>query len=188
MRGSLVHGEPLDRLPARRPAEANRADGARSLRRLHDALRPTADAGTGGTRAGLALRRGPAAGRSDAPPRDPSRWPVRQAAAQPERGAAEASRSVEIRVQGDQVHREYPPYHGAAAHDLERCRAQRGRLLRKREPRRGPPALEPGHRATHRRAPAAPHTALQWLREPGGEPLRRDGLAPLLLGEAPWRR
>jgi sulfoxide reductase catalytic subunit YedY len=50
--------------------------------------------------------------------------------------------------------------------------APRIRLLLQREPARGPPALEPGHRAPHRRGrpvrPQAPDADVQRLRGPGG--------------------
>ena len=66
---------------------------------------------------------------------------------------------------------------------LEPRRRRRVRLLRQRESRGRPPALEPGDRAPHRRAcrQAPPDAALQRLRRAGGEPLRRHGPAEILL-------
>ena len=53
----------------------------------------------------LALCRGPAARRGDAPARDPCRRPLRRDAAEPERCAASPRRALEVRVQGHQVDR-----------------------------------------------------------------------------------
>ena len=45
----------------------------------------------------------------------------------------------------------------------------------------GPPALEPGHRAAHRRVPPAQDADVQRLRRPGGVALRGDGPQEALL-------
>ena len=76
----------------------------------------------------------------------------------------------------------------AAADHLEPRGAGRVRLLRQREPGGRSPALEPGHRAAHRRVPAAPDAAVQRLRRAGRAPLRRHGPAQVLLMAAVMRR
>ena len=48
-----------------------------------------------------------------------------------------------------------------------RLRPERIRLLRQRESARGPSALEPGHRAAHRRIRTAPDADVQRLRGTG---------------------
>ena len=73
---------------------------------------------------------------------------------------------------------------------------ERVRLLFQRQPGGRPPALEPGHRAAHRRGrpvrQAAADAAVQRLRRSGGEPLRRHGPEGELLSMPPraarWRR
>ena len=59
------------------------------------------------------------------------------------------------------------------------------RLLLQREPYEGPSALEPGHRAAHRRVPPAQDPAVQRLRRSGRVPLRGDGSEQVLLGRPP---
>ena len=51
-------------------------------------------------------------------------------------------------------------------------RPARVRLLRQRQPRGRPPALEPGHRAAHRRVRPPQDAAVQRLRRRGRQPLR----------------
>ena len=101
-------------------------------------------------------------------PADASRRrPLRPGAAEPERRAGPPRRSVEVRLQGHQVDREDRADSGPAADDLERGGPGRVRLLRQRESRRRPPALEPGDRAAHRRGRAPADASLQRLRRAG---------------------
>ena len=72
--------------------------------------------------AGLALRRGPAAGRGDAPADHPGGRPLRRDPAQPERRADPAGRALEVRLQGHQVDRADQPGREAAADLLEHSR------------------------------------------------------------------
>src|SRR5439155_23195059 len=72
LRGGLVDGDPVDRLPARVAAQARRADRAGEVRRVHHLARPQSVPGAeaGVLRllvARLALRRRAPAGRGDAP-------------------------------------------------------------------------------------------------------------------------
>ena len=60
-------------------------------------------------------------------------------------------------------------------------RPARVRLLRQRESGGRPSALEPGHRAPHRRAQPPQDAAVQRLRRPGREPVRGHGPAHELL-------
>ena len=85
---------------------------------------------------------------------------------------------VEVRLQERQVHRQVRLHRQAAAHLLERERAQRVRLLLQRESAGGPSPLVPGARAPHRFQRLSqdhPHADVQRLRRPGGQPLLRDG-------------
>jgi hypothetical protein len=70
-------------------------------------------------------------------------------------------------------------------HRLEQGRAQEYGFLFQREPRGGPPALEPGHRAAHRRrrpvCQEAQDADVQRLRGPGGAAVRRHGPQEVLL-------
>ena len=61
---------------------------------------------------------------------------------------------------------------------------ERVRLLRQREPGGGSSALEPGHRAAHRRARAPQDAAVQRLRRAGRQPLQRHGPAQELLAQS----
>ena len=107
LRRGLVDGDPLGGLSARRGARARRAAGrARSTwpsrpwcgRRRCRGSRAFPDAR-------LALRRGAAARRGDAPADDPGGRALRRGAAEPERRAAPAGGAVEVRLQVDQVDR-----------------------------------------------------------------------------------
>ena len=86
----------------------------REVRGVHDAAgaRPDARAAAAGAR--LAVRRGAAAGRGDAPADDPRRRPLRRGAAESERRAAPARGAVEVRLQEHQVDREHPVRRGPA--------------------------------------------------------------------------
>ena len=83
------------------------------------------------------------------------------------RRADPAGHPVEIRFQRHQIHRQNQAGRDATAHDLERSGPERIRLLRQREPAGGPSALEPGHRAAHRRIRPAPDADVQRLRGTG---------------------
>src|SRR5687767_13701155 len=76
----LVDGHPLARLLARQAADRGRAAGERQIRALRDAARPGADARPARPLVYLAVRRGAAAGRGDAPAGDPQHRPLRQGA------------------------------------------------------------------------------------------------------------
>ena len=65
----------------------------------------------------------------------------------------------------------------AAEDDVEQDGARRIRLLRQRQSRGRPSALEPGQGAPHRRVLQAQDAALQRLRRSGGEPLHGHGPA-----------
>ena len=69
----------------------------------------------------------------------------------------------------------------AAAQHLAAARAERVRLLRQREPGGGPPALDAGLGAPHRRVPPPQDAAVQRLRRSGGLAVRRHGPAAQVL-------
>ncbi len=115
----MVDGDPLVGVPAGQAARAGRTDGRRRIRRVRDAARPHAHARPEGGRASLAVHRGSADGRSDAPADAPGGRPVRARAARPERCAAPAGGAVEVRLQGNQVDREDHAAVDAAGDDLE---------------------------------------------------------------------
>jgi sulfoxide reductase catalytic subunit YedY len=75
------------------------------VRRVHDAPASVRDAGTAHVRSAVAVRRGAAHGRSDAPAHAHGRWPLRQGASQSEWGAAARAYPMEVRLQEWQVHR-----------------------------------------------------------------------------------
>ena len=148
LRRGVVDGDPVGRLPARRPREAPRADAPR---------RSTSRSRRCSTRSRCPGQR-----------RDVLDWPyveglrideamnplallavglLRPRAAEPERRAAAARGALEVRLQGDQVDREDPLRREASRRRLEPDGAERVRLLREREPRGRPPALEPGARS-----------------------------------------
>ena len=167
VRGTLVDGDSVGRLPARGSLEALPADLEGKVRRLHDAARPEADAGPARRLARLALRGRPAHRRGDASAHAPRSRAVRPRAAEPERGTVAARRAVEIWFQGHQVDRRDPLHRAPAAHVLEHCGARRVRLLCECEPRSRSSALEPGERAADRRRSFrgnAADAALQRLR------------------------
>ena len=85
--------------------------GQRQVRRVRDAGATRRDAGPARPvpGAGLALCRGAAPGRGDAPADDPGGRPLRRDAAQPERRAAPAGGAVEVRLQEHQVDRAHQP-------------------------------------------------------------------------------
>src|SRR5690606_28493273 len=89
--------------------------------------------------------------------------------------------------QVDQVHRRDRLRRGDAAHRLEPGAAVGVRLLLQRESRRGPPALEPGHRTPDQRhhQPAVrrpdPDEAVQRICAAGGAPVPGDGPADVAL-------
>ena len=106
--------------------------GGVEYRRFRDAARPHTHARPDGGRPSLAVRRGSADGRSDAPADPPGGRPVRARAARPERCAAPAGGAVEIRLQGNQVDREDHAAVDAAADDLEHGCTERVRVLLQR--------------------------------------------------------
>src|SRR5215510_6557120 len=184
--GSLVDGDPVDRLPARLAAQARRADRAGEVRRVHHVARPQP---VSGAEAGilrllvarLALRRGASPRRGDAPAHAPDGRHVRQGAAQSERRAGARGDPVEVRLQERQVHRPDPPGGRAAQDRVGEGGATGVRLLLQRQPRGEPSALEPGRRTPHRRIPPPAHAAVQRLRRSGGFALRRNGPQEVLL-------
>src|SRR5690606_14514287 len=94
------------RLSARRSAEAVRAQLAREVRAVLHVERPAADAGPALSRAEMAVPRGAAYRRGDAPVDAAHGRHVRPRAAEPERRAASADRPVEVRFQEHQVRSE----------------------------------------------------------------------------------
>ena len=106
-----------------------------------------------------------------------------QVLAEPERGACPGRDPLEVRVQERQVHRAHPPHRHRAEDGMEQERAPGVRLLFQREPHGGPSALEPGHRAAHRRVPPAEDADVQRLRRPGRLALHGDGSEEVLLQE-----
>ncbi len=79
-------------------------------------------------------------------------------------------------LQGHQVHRPDPTWWRRMPPTTWNRDSPDGvRLLFQREPASGPSALEPGHRAAHRRVRPAGDADVQRLRRPGGQPLRRHG-------------
>ena len=146
-------------------------------------LDPDADAGPEHRRARLAVRRGPADGRGDAPADDPRDRSLRRRSCRRRtarrcgswcRGSTASrasSRSSRSRWSTTQ-----PPTTWNIA------RAGRVRLLREREPEARSPALEPGDRAAHRRVGAPQDADVQRLRRSGREPLHGHGPRCPLLG------
>ena len=98
---------------------------------------------------GLRLRRG------DASARAPDHRPLRPRSAAAGRRPGPPDHAMEVRLQGHQVDRQDHPDRHPAAHELAGVLAERVRLLRERQPDARAPALEPGHRAAHRRGPGA---------------------------------
>ena len=136
--------------------QAPRADLAGEVRRVHDAARPGADAGaaaaacsTGRTSRGCASTRRCtrstllAVGLYGKALPNQNGAPLRLVV--PWKYGFKGIKSI-VKIA---LHR------AAAADDLEPRGAERVRLLREREPRGRPPALEPGDRAAHRRVPDA---------------------------------
>ena len=75
---------------------------------------------------------------------------VRQGAAAPERRAGAPGRALEVRLQEHQIHRAHHAGRPSSPPTLwKRSQPARVRLLRQRQPRRAPPALEPGERPRH---------------------------------------
>ena len=120
---------------------------------------PRADARPAPRRARVALPRGAAHRRGDELAPAARDRHVRPRPAQPERRAAAAGGAVEVRLQGHQVDRLDPARRDPARDHLEHRRADRVRLLREREPRGRPPALDAEARAPDRRVLEAPHAA-----------------------------
>ena len=130
----------------------------------------------------LAVRRRAAHGRGHAPADAAGRRPVRRDAAQPERRAAAAGGAVEVRLQGHQVDR-------ARSASPNASRATTWNVSAPREygfyanvnPSGGPPALEPGAGAAHRRGLFASSarrcrstaTPTRWRRSTAGMDLRK---------------
>src|SRR3989304_8264335 len=104
----MVHGAPVDPLPAALPDQAGRAAGPGEVRRVHDAPRPGAVSGPAeesvqllGPR--LAVRRRPAPGRGPPPADAPDGRTVRAGAAEPERRAGPRGGAVGGWLQGRQA-------------------------------------------------------------------------------------
>ena len=131
LRGGLVDGDPVDRLPALGSAEAGRAAGQRQVRGLRDAGATGRDAGPARrvSAAAVALRGRPAPGRGDAPAHHPGGRPLRRDAAQAERRAHPPRGALEVRLQEHQVDRAHPPLRDRAADLLEGAERPRVRLL-----------------------------------------------------------
>src|SRR5205823_5440355 len=132
----------------------------------------------------FSVSRGAAHRRGDASAGAAGDGTVWRDAAEPGRRADPADRALEIRLQ---VRKEYSTYKttgNPTDHYLEPVRRRRRiRLLRQREPRRGPPALEPGQGTAHRRDPAAQDADVQRLYGSGAA-LRRHGPEEVLLRSA----
>ena len=105
LRRGLVDGHPVDRISARRSHQAARAHREGQVRGLHHQARSDRDAGPKAQRSRLALRRRASHGRGHEPARDPRGGALRPRSAQPERRATSPRRSLEVRLQGHQVHR-----------------------------------------------------------------------------------
>jgi hypothetical protein len=114
-------------------------------------------------------------------------WPyvgcVRKGPAQPEWRAAAARRPVEVRFQGREVDRAHPSRRQDAEEFLGDRESRRVRLLREREPRGRPPALEPGDGAAHRGVRAQEDADVQRVCRPGRIDVRGTGPAKELLSE-----
>src|SRR6266576_1033891 len=184
LRRGVVAGGAVDRLSSEPAAGALQAHLERQVCRVHDTLRSGADAGTALGGAQLAVRRGTADRRGDAPAHAHGGRTLRQGSAQPGRRAAAAHRALEVRLQEHQVDRADRLHCAPAQHRLE-CRRSAGvRVLRQRQPAGRSSTLESGHRAPHRRAVpgrTAADAALQRLRRAGREPVSGHGSAALLL-------
>src|SRR5256884_2635312 len=184
LRRGVVAGGAVGRLSPERSAGALQTHLERQVRGVHDAVRSGADAGTALGGAQLAVRRGTADRRGDAPAHLHGGRALRQGPAQPGRRAAAPHRALEVRLQEHQVDRADPLQCATSHHRLE-CRGSAGvRVLRQRQPAGRSSALESGQRAPHRRAVpgrAAADAALQRLRRAGRESVSGHGPATLLL-------
>ena len=89
---------------------------------------------------------------------------------------------VEVRLQEHQEHQQDRVRRRRAGEHVEEGAAARVRVLFQREPGAPAPALEPGHRAPHRRTRAPRDAEVQRLRRVGGLDVRRNGPdQPILL-------
>ena len=118
VRGGLVHGHSVGRLRVGQVLEAGRAHVLRQVRGVHHAARPQADARAALRGFAVAVRRGPADGRGDASAGHPGHAALRQAGAQPGRGAHPLGGALEVRVQEHQIHRAHSAGAGGAEEHL----------------------------------------------------------------------
>src|SRR6185312_7074932 len=102
-------------------------------------------------------------------------------AAESERCAATADRAVEVWLQGDQGDHPDLVRRQAAAQHVADLEPRRVRLLRERESRGRPSALDAGERAADRAVPSSENAHVQRLRRAGGEPVCWHGPAEELL-------
>ena len=108
LRRGMVDRRAVGRLPARRSAEAIRADGQRGVRGVRHRAAPGGDAwpeGAADLGAAVAVQRRAADRRGDAFAGADGGRPVRRGAAEPERRAAAAGGALEVRLQEHQVDR-----------------------------------------------------------------------------------
>ena len=134
LRRGVVDGDPVGGLLAGEAARAVEPLGDAKYVAFETLLDPEAHARPEDRRARLAVRRGAADGRGDAPADAAGVGPLRPRAAAAGRRAGAAGGAVEVRLQGHQVDRQDHARGDAAADDLEPAGARRIRLLRQREP------------------------------------------------------
>src|SRR5204862_129735 len=103
LRRGVVAGGAVGRLSPERSAGAFQTHLERQVRGVHDAVRSGADAGTALGGAQLAVRRGTADRRGDAPAHPHGGRALRQGPAQPGRRAAAPHRALHVRLQEHQV-------------------------------------------------------------------------------------
>src|SRR6202034_1489529 len=185
LRGRVVDCCALGRLLAERTDQTSESYEQGKVCGVHHDLRSRADAGPAAAGAGVALRGGPAHGRSHESA-DPAlfRYVWRGSSesgwsADPHRG------SLEIRLQKRKGNRAHPLHRKAAAEYLEHLCSSRVRFLFQRESERGPSPLESGKRTQAWRILQAPDPDVQRLRRSSRQFVHRNGSEEEFLGWLP---
>ncbi len=151
-------------------ARRRRAARRREVRRVPDAARSGADAGPAQLDRRCGGRTSKACASTRRCTRSPSSPPVSTARSCRRRTARRCGWSCRGSTASRASSRSSGSRWSATSRrdDVEHRRPRRVRLLRQRQPEARPPALEPGHRAAHRRDRATRHAPVQRLRRPGG--------------------
>src|SRR5688500_8761206 len=110
-------------LPDGGPHSPSATARVREVRRVPDAVRSEANARSTLWSLAVAIRRRAPAGRSDAPAHALRGRPLREDAAPAKRSTAAHGDPVEVRLQGDEVHRAHSLHRAAAEDGVERSGA-----------------------------------------------------------------